>query len=132
MLITRYSEEAEGVIVAIQNIKLLNHTSVVVDESPFIRFTVTADCLVFKPQRGMEIAGTVNMIGVHYIGLIVGGLFNASIPEDLLPEGSSYDMNSQTWILNGSPLEIGNVLNVKVDRYVFEIGLRIESMITTT
>ena len=102
------------------------------DESPFIRFTVTADCLVFKPQRGMEISGTVNMIGVHYIGLIVGGLFNASIPEDLLPEGSSYDMNSQTWILNGSPLEIGNVLNVKVDRYLFDILLKLESTITTT
>lgn len=112
----RYSEEAEGVIIAMQNIKLLNQRSVIVDESPFIRFTVTADCLVFKPQRGMEISGTVNMLGLHYIGLIVGGLFNASIPEDLLPEGSSYDSASQSWIINGSPLEIGNVLNVKVDR----------------
>ena len=102
-----------------QNIKLLNHTSVIVDESPFIRFTVTADCLTFKPQRGMEISGSVNMIGLHYIGLIVGGLFNASIPEDLLPEGSYYDSKSQSWIVNGSPLEIGNVLNIKVDRYVF-------------
>lgn len=94
----RYSEEAEGVICAFQNIQLLNRQSKIVDESPFIRFNVTADCLVFKPQRGMEITGTVNMLGLHYVGLIVGGLFNASIPEDLLPSGSSYDNSSYTWL----------------------------------
>lgn len=121
----RYSEEAEGVIIAMQNIKLLNQRSMIVDESPFIRFTVTADCLVFKPQRGMEITGTVNMLGLHYIGLIIGGLFNASIPEDLLPEGSSYDSQSQSWMINGSPLEIGNELTVKVDRYKLLISVNL-------
>ena len=104
---------------AMQNIKLLNQRSVIVDESPFIRFTVTADCLVFKPLRGMEIEGTVNMLGLHYIGLIVGGLFNASIPEDLLPEGSYYDNKVKSWIINGCPLEIGNALTVHVDRYTY-------------
>ena len=96
-MVCRYSEEAEGVIIAFQNIKLLNQKSSIVDESPFIRFNVRADCLTFKPTRGMEISGTVNMLGLHYIGLIVGGLFNASVPEDLLPEGSSYDHQSYTW-----------------------------------
>lgn len=96
------------------------------DESPFIRFNVTADCLVFKPQRGMEITGTVNMLGLHYVGLIVGGLFNASIPEDLLPSGSSYDNYSYTWSelgdkmtnrnVKGQQLQIGSTLHVKVDR----------------
>ena len=79
---SRYSEEADGVIVAFQNIKLLNSKSKIVDESPFIRINVKADCLVFKPQRNMEISGTVNMVGLHNIGLIVCGLFNSSIPED--------------------------------------------------
>lgn len=114
-----------------QNIKLLNQRSVVVDESPFIRFTVTADCLVFKPQRGMEISGTVNMIGLHTIGLIVGGLFNASIPEDLLPEGSSYDTQSQSWLLQGVPLEIGNTLTVKVDRYEMGSSVSCVEFMTT-
>ena len=50
---------------AFKNIKLLNRKSEIVDESPFIRFNVKADCLVFKPQRGMEINGTVNMVGLH-------------------------------------------------------------------
>ena len=112
----KYSEEAEGVICAFQNIKLLNRQSKIVDESPFIRFNVTADCLVFKPQRGMEITGTVNMLGLHYVGLIVGGLFNASIPEDLLPSGSSYDNSSYTWNVKGQQLQIGSTLRVKVDR----------------
>lgn len=75
-----------------------------------------ADCLVFKPQRGMEINGTVNMVGLHYISLIVCGLFNASIPEDLMPKGSSYDTASRTWTINGTTMEIGATLKVKVDR----------------
>ena len=102
---------------AFKNIKLLNRKSEIVDESPFIRFNVKADCLVFKPQRGMEINGTVNMVGLHYIGLSVGGLFNASIPEDLMPKGSSYDSASRTWTINGATMEIGASLNVKVDRW---------------
>ena len=66
------------------------------------------------------------MLGLHYIGLIVGGLFNASIPEDLLPEGSAYDHSCYTWQaheweitcrnVNGEQLQIGSTLHVKVDR----------------
>lgn len=108
---------------AFKNIKLLNRKSEIVDESPFIRFNVKADCLVFKPQRGMEISGTVNMVGLHYIGLIVGGLFNASIPEDLMPKGSSYDSASRTWTINGATMEIGASLNVKVDRWGHSVFL---------
>ena len=62
----------EGVILSFQNIKLLNRKSEIVDESPFIRINVNADCLVFKPTRGMELTATVNMIRLHYLGLIVG------------------------------------------------------------
>ena len=56
------------------------------------------------------------MLGLHYVGLIVGGLFNASIPEDLLPSGSSYDNSSYTWNVKGQQLQIGSTLHVKVDR----------------
>lgn len=99
-----------------QNIKLLNRKSEIVDESPFIRINVNADCLVFKPTRGMELTATVNMIRLHYLGLIVGGLFNASIPEDLMPSGSSYDSGKHTWMINNAAMEIGSTLRVKVDR----------------
>ena len=99
-----------------QNIKLLNRKSEIVDESPFIRINVNADCLVFKPTRGMELTATVNMIRLHYLGLIVGGLFNSSIPEDLMPSGSSYDAGKHTWMINNAAMEIGSTLRVKVDR----------------
>ena len=116
ILLARYSEDVEGVILAFQNIKLLNNMSEIVDESYYIRINVKADCLVFRPTRGMELMATVNMIRLHYLGLIVEGLFNASVPEDLMPSGSFYDSVKHTWVVKDTAMEIGSVLRVKVDR----------------
>ncbi|CBK23446.2 uncharacterized protein [Blastocystis hominis] len=56
------------------------------------------------------------MIRLHYLGLIVEGLFNASVPEDLMPSGSFYDSVKHTWVVKDTAMEIGSVLRVKVDR----------------
>lgn len=41
--------------------------------------------IVFAPREGMQIAGEVNQIGRDYVGLLVLGVFNASVPMAEVP-----------------------------------------------
>lgn len=47
---------------------------------------VTADFLLFKPERGGELEGYINLQNEGHLGLVCWNLFNASIERQRLPE----------------------------------------------
>lgn len=67
------------------------------NESPRINFSIKATCIVFRPTEGLELKGIVNKISDQHIGLLVYGLFNASIPHENLPNSYTYDNDTESW-----------------------------------
>ena len=59
-------------------------------------------------------------LGSNHVGMLVHGLFNASIAADQLPTGSSFDSESEKWVIGGaetkerSEIGIGSTLPFKV------------------
>jgi DNA-directed RNA polymerase I subunit RPA43 len=66
-----------------------------VDEYAVSFLWVTADFLVFKPQRGGWIEGWVNLQDEGHLGLVCWNLFNASIERKRLPEGWTWVPSSE-------------------------------------
>lgn len=57
-----------------------------VDEYAVSWAWVTADFLVFKPQRGAELEGYINLQSDGHLGVVCWNLFNASIERSRLPK----------------------------------------------
>lgn len=95
----KYSDEFEGVPVAFTDVKLLDRVGIIKDEAPDFHFLVRYRCIswmmyvnvvsavftVFAPKVGDMLEAVVNKIGMDHIGLLVHGLFNASIPRHNVP-----------------------------------------------
>ncbi|KCV72328.1 hypothetical protein H696_01723 [Fonticula alba] len=63
----------------------------IINDAPFIHVTVRAKFLVFKPKVGSQLVGSVIKIGPDQVGMLVLGLFNASIPTENLGSEFAYD-----------------------------------------
>ncbi|XP_046860096.1 DNA-directed RNA polymerase I subunit RPA43-like isoform X2 [Xenia sp. Carnegie-2017] len=75
----KYLEEYGGVIVAYENIKLLERLATIDDESPLIHFDIKISYIIFKPELGKKLVGIVNKISNSHVGCLVHGRFNASL-----------------------------------------------------
>lgn len=73
-------EELNGVLLAYWDATPDSSTGLLVRELPYIFVTVTFTALLFTPRAGMRVEGTVVQVGADHIGLLVLGLFHASIP----------------------------------------------------
>lgn len=58
----------------------------VIDEYAVTYTWVTADFLILRPERDVEIEGHVTVQSQNHIGLICWNLFNATISQDQIPE----------------------------------------------
>jgi DNA-directed RNA polymerase subunit E'/Rpb7 len=76
-----------SVLLAYENLKLAR-SGAIHNGSPQIVLKATFDALIFRPRVGTTITGNVNKIGEGHIGMLVAGIFNASIPAS---EGISKD-----------------------------------------
>ncbi|XP_006880343.1 PREDICTED: DNA-directed RNA polymerase I subunit RPA43 [Elephantulus edwardii] len=77
----RYSESLLGVPVAYDNIKAVGELGDIYDDQGHIHFNIEADFVVFCPEPGQKLMGTVNKVSSSHIGCLVHGCFNASIPK---------------------------------------------------
>lgn len=75
----KFLEKYKGIIVAYDNIKLLQRSAEIHDESPFIHFDIKVNYIIFKPEKGKKLIGVVNKTSSTHIGCLVHGRFNASL-----------------------------------------------------
>ncbi|KAI9093439.1 hypothetical protein DFS34DRAFT_583418 [Phlyctochytrium arcticum] len=80
--IMRYVPEVDGVVLAYDNVQVLDETAQIFYDSPFTHFWIRVTLLIFTPRTKREIIGVVNKVSSDHIGLLVHGIFNASIAAD--------------------------------------------------
>ena len=95
-----------SVLMAYKNLKLAQ-SGAIFNGSPQITLSATFDALVFQPQVGANLVGHVNKLGRGHIGMLVAGIFNASIPNSggAILTDYSYDSKGGVW---RSPQRIRN------------------------
>ncbi|XP_036617938.1 DNA-directed RNA polymerase I subunit RPA43 [Trichosurus vulpecula] len=77
----RYSESLRGVPVAYDNLKIVGELGDIYDDQGHVHLDVEADFVLFCPEKGQKLVGTVNKVAPSHLGCLVHGCFNASIPK---------------------------------------------------
>ncbi|KAM5271802.1 DNA-directed RNA polymerase I subunit RPA43 [Ctenodactylus gundi] len=103
----RYSESLSGVPIAYDNIKVVGELGDIYDDQGHIHLNIEADFVVFCPEPGQKLMGTVNKVSSSHIGCLVHGCFNASIPK---PE----QMSAEQW--QTVEINVGDELEFEVFR----------------
>lgn len=96
-LILTYFEPLKGFVVSYSNPRLsadphqasqpeADVLGEIVDEYAATYAWVTADFLVLRPEKGVELEGQVTVQSESHLGLICWNLFNATIPSSRLPK----------------------------------------------
>ncbi|XP_041514328.1 DNA-directed RNA polymerase I subunit RPA43 [Microtus oregoni] len=98
----RYSESLLGVPIAYDNIRVVGELGDIYDDQGHIHLNIEADFVIFCPEPGQKLMGTVNKVSSSHIGCLVHGCFNASIPK---PEQMSYEEWQTLQINVGDELE---------------------------
>lgn len=96
-LLMRYSTTLGGVPVAYTNPRARTRTAAIHEDSPLVHVDLTAEFTVFAPKPNMRLHGTVNKITPDHVGILVLGVFNASLPRDALHPNFEYDPETDTW-----------------------------------
>eukprot|EP00794_Sanderia_malayensis_P016694 gene16694-18388_t len=114
MDVLNYSDELNGVIFAYNQVKCLEMSACIYDETPFMYFKVTVKYIVFKPKIGKKIKGVVNKIGHGHIGCLVHDCFNAWIQKPNI-SSKNYDIGSECiFIVTGFDVH-NDILSIKGD-----------------
>ncbi|KAJ1336483.1 hypothetical protein BSLG_007267 [Batrachochytrium salamandrivorans] len=96
--IMRYISELGGVVLAYSNVELTSSEGHIMDESPFSFFNIRALFTLFSPKVGSTLYGVVNKVSPDHIGLLVYGMFNASIPSSHIRHDEFYwDTDGHAW-----------------------------------
>ncbi|KAM5303857.1 DNA-directed RNA polymerase I subunit RPA43 [Glossophaga mutica] len=103
----RYSESLSGVPIAYDNIKVVGELGDIYDDQGYIHLNIEADFVIFCPEPGQKLMGTVNKVSSSHIGCLVHGCFNASIPK---PE----QMPAEQW--QSLEINVGDELEFEVFR----------------
>ncbi|XP_047551517.1 DNA-directed RNA polymerase I subunit RPA43 [Lutra lutra] len=103
----RYSESLLGVPIAYDNIKVVGELGDIYDDQGHIHLNIEADFVIFCPEPGQKLMGTVNKVSSSHIGCLVHGCFNASIPK---PE----HMPAEQW--QNLEINVGDELEFEVFR----------------
>ncbi|KAJ3078707.1 hypothetical protein HDU99_000419, partial [Rhizoclosmatium hyalinum] len=78
----RYIPELKGVPLSYSDVKIQEKVANVLYDSPNLHLHATVKFTLFAPREGTEIVGIVNKVSSDHIGLLVHGVFNASIAAD--------------------------------------------------
>ncbi|XP_006154539.1 DNA-directed RNA polymerase I subunit RPA43 [Tupaia chinensis] len=103
----RYSESLFGVPIAYDNIKVVGELGDIYDDQGHIHLNIEADFVIFSPEPGQKLMGTVNKVSSSHVGCLVHGCFNASIPK---PE----QMSAEQW--QTLEINVGDELEFEVYR----------------
>lgn len=101
-MLLRYDSNWNGVPLCYSDVSILSPRATIVNDNPFLHIHVEAKILVFHPNIGKNIKGVINRISSTHIGLIVYGLFNASIPIHQLEICYSWDESLNSWKLKSN------------------------------
>ncbi|KAJ3190388.1 hypothetical protein HDU85_000684 [Gaertneriomyces sp. JEL0708] len=94
----RYIPEVDGVVLAYSDIKYLEPTGKIFYDSPFFHFHIRVRFTVYSPDLNSNVVGVVNKVSPDHIGLLVHGVFNASIPADNIRRGEfTWDEDTAGW-----------------------------------
>lgn len=103
----------DGVLVAYNNVKVLDHVGKIFEESPYVHFNIQADYIIFKPTIGCILKGIVNKKSPRHVGCLVHNCFNASVHK---PRHEGED-----WV--GNNLQLGEEFLFKVTNLYVHNGV---------
>ncbi|CAM9656144.1 unnamed protein product [Ectocarpus sp. 4 AP-2014] len=95
----RYNEALGGVLLAVSDLSFGDgaREGRIEDEMPHIHFDVKAKAQVFRPRPGHVLQGRVNKVTSTHVGMLVCGIFNASVASESMGEGFRFDMTAREW-----------------------------------
>ncbi|CAM9600421.1 unnamed protein product [Ectocarpus fasciculatus] len=95
----RYNEALGGVLLAVSDLSFGDgaREGRIQDEMPHIHFDVRAKAQVFRPRPGHVLQGRVNKVTSTHVGMLVCGIFNASVASESMGEGFRFDMTAREW-----------------------------------
>lgn len=120
-LLLKYSPELEGVIMTFSRIKVTSDYASITNESPFFKVPISAQFVIFKPQKKSRLLGVVQSVGAQYVGLLLYGLFNVSIDANEIPNVYEFDPTAYSWrhkSPDGKHIEMGSLIEFKVQDVV--------------
>eukprot|EP00698_Gefionella_okellyi_P004312 TRINITY_DN13994_c0_g1_i1.p1 TRINITY_DN13994_c0_g1~~TRINITY_DN13994_c0_g1_i1.p1 ORF type:complete len:266 (-),score=41.14 TRINITY_DN13994_c0_g1_i1:725-1474(-) len=94
----RFVPEVGGVIIAYWDTKLLEQSARIMYCDSHFHFNITTKVLVFAPEPGQRLQGTVNLVSADHIGMLVFGTFNASIPAKVIRARFRADDSGSRWV----------------------------------
>ena len=123
--VLRYSSSLKGVFLGFRNVALAQPYAAIFNEAPHLHCDITCDALVFKPTIGAKLSGRVNKVGMNHVGMLVSGVFNASIPSNELPKGYEYKEEDDAWVLSDNTKHDDNN-----EMQTIEVGNKVEFRVT--
>ena len=115
-----------GIIISFSDIKILQKCATIRYDCPFIHFDIAVKVISFSPVvgdtlsmeisfiKGVIVGGVVNKQSPEHIGLLVFGIFNASIPAEVLRKSMRF--YGSAWTMDGNSLENGTEIKFRVER----------------
>ena len=74
-----------------------NGGETILPASSYVNVKAMVKATVFAPKMRSYLIGKVNKIGQDHIGLVVGNIFNASIPIEKFKENMMFDESKNAW-----------------------------------
>ena len=129
-MLLRYDDGLKGMMVAYDDIQIEDNPKNsknkstpghgwILNELPYIHYSVSCTALVFAPSVGCELQGVVSQCFASHLSILVYGYVNAMIPSSEIREaGYVFDPDSETWSKQGGSQSIaaGNKVNFLVEK----------------
>jgi len=126
-LLLRYYSSFGGVILSFENLEIISKTDngltcgLVWNELPHMNFSVKVDALLFRPDVGMKLTGSINESFPSHVGILVHSFFNAVVhADDLREAGYIFDIELNEWKKDKSgfsdSLEVGLDIEFTVEK----------------
>jgi DNA-directed RNA polymerase subunit E'/Rpb7 len=109
-MLLRIEPKLDGVPLSIKSMKIEGDSAPVFEDHPHVHVKVAVTFLVFAPETGSIISGTVNNLADDAVGLLILNTFNAVIPRDEMPPDFTFDYKESVWTSTsaGQSLSIGS------------------------
>ncbi|KAI8865706.1 hypothetical protein GQ42DRAFT_103132, partial [Ramicandelaber brevisporus] len=113
-MLAKYVPQLDSIVLSYSNIRFLEESGTMLNESPFVIFPIMVQLLTWMPQPGMVITGTINMQSSDHIGVLLYNTFNASIPAERIPRGT------YKWVSSAERNAIADTLSTADDADALE------------
>lgn len=116
----QYDEKLQGVVLSYDQIKVEDEQARVriFADSHYINVHISTRLLLFRPQAGCKLVGEVNYTNSSAVGLLVHGIFNASISDEHIPDEWEFyedqDADTSYWAAGETRMEIGSLVEFEV------------------